>query len=115
MYAPKDKGGLGLPDVRLYSWSFEMVKIAKHWSGTVNGLEWATIEKALAMPFRPICAITQQSKDKQRDCNPVIKRSREVWAKVHKIHKISHHKQQYASLWLNPEVKIVKQFFGEDG
>lgn len=64
MYAPRDKGGLGLPDVRLYSWSFEIVKIAKHWSGTVNGLEWAAIEKALAMPFHPISVITQESKDK---------------------------------------------------
>ena len=109
MYAPKDKGGLGLPDVRLYSWSFEMAKLAKLWSGTVDGLEWAAIEKALAVPFHPMCVITQQSKNKQRDYNPIIKHSWEVWAKVHKMHKISHRKQQYASLWLNPEVKIGKQ------
>ena len=109
LYAPKDKGGLGLPDVRLYSWSFEMVKIAKHWSGTESGLEWAAIEKALAEPFQPITVISQQSTDKERDKNPIIKHSREVWAKVHKIHKVSHYKQQYASLWLNSEVKIGKQ------
>lgn len=86
-----------------------MVKIAKHWSWTVNGLEWAAIEKALSMPFHPICVITQESKDTKRDYNPIIKHSIEVWAKVHKIHKIPHCKQQYASLWLNPEVKIGKQ------
>lgn len=31
---PKEKGGLGLPDLRLYSISFEMAKLAKYWKPT---------------------------------------------------------------------------------
>lgn len=29
--APREKGGMGLPDPRLYSLSFEMVRIVKYW------------------------------------------------------------------------------------
>lgn len=31
MCTPKEKGGLGIPDVRPYSLSFEMAKIINHW------------------------------------------------------------------------------------
>lgn len=30
---PTDRGGLGLPDPRLYYISFEMAKLASHWTG----------------------------------------------------------------------------------
>lgn len=33
----KEKGGLGLPDSRLYAMSFEMAKLDKYWKLTVNG------------------------------------------------------------------------------
>lgn len=109
MCAPKEKGGLGLPDVRLYSLSFEMAKIIHHWRGMGFGLVWANIEKNLAAPFQPIHILSQCLRSKGKDINPVIRHSQEVWAKVHKMHKISHYKQPYASLWHNPEMKIGKQ------
>lgn len=37
--APKEKGGLGLPDPRLYALSFEMAKLAKYWKLTDNRLD----------------------------------------------------------------------------
>lgn len=109
MCAPKEKGGLGLPDVRLYSLAFEMSKIGHHWRGTGAELVWVDMETNLASPFHPMHVLSQCLKNKDKDTNPVIKHSQEVWAKVHKLHKISHYKQMYASLWLNPEIKIGKQ------
>ena len=72
MYAPKDKGGLGLPDVRLYSLSFEMAKIANHCRGSVSGLEWATIEKTIAAPFHPVNVISQHMNDTGNMINPIV-------------------------------------------
>lgn len=107
MCAPKEKGGLGLPDFTLYSLAFETAKITYHWRGNGSELVWANIETNLAAPFHPMHVLSQCLKDK--NINPVIKHSQEVWAKAHKLHKISHYKQLYTSLWLNPEVKIGKQ------
>lgn len=109
LFTPKSKGGLSLPNVRLYNLSFELAKIAKHWSGTVSDLGWVTIEQALATPFHPIQVLAQQVTGLVEDRNPVIQHSRGVWAKIHKLHKLSHYKQQYSSLWLNPELKIDKR------
>lgn len=97
LFAPKDKGGLSLPDVRLYNLNFEMAKIAKHWSGMVSDLNWVTIEQTLATPFHPIQVLSQQVTGLVEYRNPVIKHSREVWDR-----------QPYSSLWLNPELKIGK-------
>ena len=49
----RDKGGLGLPDPRLYYISFEMAKITRHWNKD-NTLEWVAIEYKMALPFSPI-------------------------------------------------------------
>lgn len=73
-----------------------------------SGLVWVNIETDLAAPFWPIHVLSQCSKNKENGIN-LVKHSQEVWAKVHKLHKMSHYKQLYASLWLNPEVKIGKQ------
>lgn len=48
--SPKEKGGLGLPDPRLYAISFEMAKLAKYWKLTDNRFDWMDIEK-LCSPF----------------------------------------------------------------
>lgn len=45
-------GGLGLPDPRLYYISFEMAKLALHWTGKCN-LDWAIIEKSLSLLLHP--------------------------------------------------------------
>lgn len=51
--APKEKGGLGLPDPRLYEISFEMAKLAKYWKRTDNKPDWMEIENELCLPFSP--------------------------------------------------------------
>lgn len=82
---PKEKGGLGLPDSRLYAMSFEMAKLAKYWKLTDNTLDWMDVENQLCSPF--------SAKEKLSQCsdttNPVLIHSRETRAKVHRMHKVS--------------------------
>jgi len=56
--SPRDKGGLGLPNLRLYQISFEMVKIAKHWTKYVK-LDLVAIEKEVCYPFTPLDRLSQ--------------------------------------------------------
>lgn len=39
--SPKDKGGLGLPNMWMYNFSFETAKLAKHWDETDSELDWS--------------------------------------------------------------------------
>lgn len=39
MYAPTGKGGVGLPDLKLYWLSSEMANVVKHWKECENGQE----------------------------------------------------------------------------
>ncbi len=102
MWPPRDKGGLGLPDPRLYYVSFEMAKLAKHWSKD-NQLDWVIIENKLSSPFTPIDRLSQSSRNV---LNPIMSHSKEIWTKIHKMHKLSHCKQIYSSLWHNPMISI---------
>lgn len=38
--------------------------------------------------------------------NPIMSHSVEIWTKMHKMHKLSHCKQIYSSLWHNPMFSI---------
>uniref|UniRef100_A0A9J8CLD1 Reverse transcriptase domain-containing protein n=1 Tax=Cyprinus carpio carpio TaxID=630221 RepID=A0A9J8CLD1_CYPCA len=102
--ASRDKGGLGLPDPRLYQISFEMAKLAKHWNNNTQ-LDWVTIEKTLSWPYSPIEHLSQCL---NTTTNPIMKHSREVWAKIHKMHKLSHCRQPYSSLWYNSAICVGK-------
>lgn len=104
MCAPRDRGGLALPDPRLYYISFEMAKLAKHYK-TDEQLEWITIESKLSSPFTPIDRLSQCS---HNVLNPIMSHSKEIWTKIHKMYKISHCKQVYSSLWHNPLISIGK-------
>ena len=98
----RDKGGLGLPDPRLYYISFEMAKITRHWNKD-NTFEWVAIENKLALPFSPIGRLSQCFLNLP---NPIMAHSKEIWTKVHKMFKLSHCKQSYSSLWYNSMIKI---------
>lgn len=74
--APMEKGGLGLPDPRLYGVSFEMVKLAKYWKTTDSKLDWMEIEKEFCSLFSPKEQLSQRS----NTTNPILVHSREVWA-----------------------------------
>lgn len=39
MWSPKETGGMGLPNVRLYNLSFEMSRLIKHWKGIDQELD----------------------------------------------------------------------------
>lgn len=108
MCALKDKGGLGLPDVKMYDLSFEMAQLAKHWRNTDSDLDWVTFEQSLASPCKPLDILSQRSGLTQ-ESNPVIEHSRYVWCKIHKLLKLSHYRQSYASLWNNPDIRIGKK------
>lgn len=49
----KDKGGLGLPNLRLYHNSFESAKIAKHWIKD-SKLGWGVIHNSMCSLYTPI-------------------------------------------------------------
>ena len=104
MCSPRDKGGLGFPDPRLYYVSFEMAKLVKHWNKD-NQLDWVIIENKLSSPFTPIDRLSQSSGNV---LNPIMSHSKEIWTKIHKMHKLSHCKQIYSSLWHNPMISIGK-------
>uniref|UniRef100_A0A3B4YJP5 Reverse transcriptase domain-containing protein n=1 Tax=Seriola lalandi dorsalis TaxID=1841481 RepID=A0A3B4YJP5_SERLL len=42
-----EKGGLGLPDLRLYYLAFEMAKIARYWQTSGNNVAWTEVEKEI--------------------------------------------------------------------
>ncbi len=93
LISPRDKGGLGLPDVRMYNFSFEMAKLAKHWSETDSELDWIKIEQKLASQFHPISILSKNSGAKW-DSNPVITHSSMSGAKFincARHHIINHH------------------------
>lgn len=86
--SPKEKGGLGLPDPRLYAISSEMAKLAKNWKLTDNRPDWMDIENELCSPFGVKEILSQRSDIK----SPVL----------------VHYVQLYASLWSNPAIHIGK-------
>ena len=81
------EGGLGTarPETILLYVSFEMAKLAKHWNKD-NQLEWTTIENKLSSPFTPIDRLSQSS---HNVLNPIMSHSKEIWTKIHKMHKLS--------------------------
>lgn len=81
-----------------------MAKLAKYWKLTDNRLDWMDIENEWCSPFS-VKEILSQRSDIQ---SPVLVHSREVWAKVHQMYKVSHYVQPYASLWFNPAIHICK-------
>ncbi|MCI4381688.1 hypothetical protein PGIGA_G00254930, partial [Pangasianodon gigas] len=44
LIAPKEKGGLGFPDCRLYHLSFALAKIAKYWNQGKDKTDWMNVE-----------------------------------------------------------------------
>ncbi len=101
---PKERGGLGLPDPRLYGISFEIAKLAKYWKPTENRLDWMDIENELCSPFSPKEKLSQRNDT----TNPILVHSKEIWAKVHQMYRLSHYVQPYASLWSNPAIHVGK-------
>lgn len=110
LYQPKEDGGLSLPNISYYSNSFEMAKLAKHWSGTNMDLDWILIEQELTFPFKPRETLSQTIKQKNDNrMNPILTHSRKTWQDMHKNCKISHNTQKSASIWHNSKIKIGKQ------
>lgn len=81
-----------------------MAKLAKHWEESVNGQEWISIETDVCSTFHPRHKLSQ----KTDTTNPVLIHSSEVWSKVHRMLKLPHQVQTYASLWNNPAIYIDK-------
>ncbi len=79
-------------------------KLAKHWN-TSTQLDWVTIERTLLWPYSPI---EHLSRCLDRNTNPIMKHSREVWVKIHKMLKLSQCKQPYSSLWYKYAICIGK-------
>ena len=92
---------------------FEMVKLAKHWSSYGSHLGWTQIEKEITAPFKAIETLSQNTADNLTGCesNPILYHSRVVWAKLHKMLRISQYRKDYASIWNNPSIKIDRKPF----
>lgn len=59
---PKKGGGPSLPNIKYYSISSEMAKLARDWDGTDSEVDWILIEWQLTSPFKPIEVLAQISK-----------------------------------------------------
>lgn len=53
LYAPREKGGLGLPNPKFYFFSFEVTKLAKYWERNETEQEWLNIETNICAQFNP--------------------------------------------------------------
>ena len=104
MCSPKDRGGLGLPSLRLYHVSFDIAKLAKHWVKD-NNLDWVSIESEMCSPFTTIDRLSQSQ---HGPMNPILSHSKGVWNRIHKMLKIPHLRQPYSSIWHNPTIVIGK-------
>ena len=104
--AHKEEGGLCLPDLRLYYLAFEMAKIARYWQTADSDAAWMEIEKEICWPFKPLQMYSQK---RSNITNPILKHSRDVWTRVHRMFKLTYTLQRYSSLWYNPDVCIGKK------
>lgn len=59
--APRNVGGLVLPDLELYSIAFKMNKLIRHWKSMDSDLGWVKAEKALSGPYNVIQLLSQKS------------------------------------------------------
>lgn len=111
LYESRRNGGLALPNVKLYNIAFEMAKLAKHWASYGSHLGWTHIEEEIRAPSKPIETLSQNVVGNMTGCdgNPIFHHSRVVWAKLHKMLRISQYWQDYASIWNNPSLKIDKK------
>ena len=111
MWSPREIGGMGLPNVRLYNISFEMSRLIKHWKGIDQELSWIKIERELTSPFEPLEVLSHgvTTSGHSYFSNPVLSYSKTVWREIHKMYSISHLRQPYASLWHNPAIRIGKK------
>lgn len=50
--APRRKGDLAPPDMKLYNILFEMNNVARHWAGYDSGHGRTRIERLIAAPFK---------------------------------------------------------------
>lgn len=101
-----EKGGLGLPDLRLYYLAFEMTKIARYWQTIKDKPAWMEVEKNICSPFQPSEILAQR---RSNSSNPILLLSKDVWSRVHKLLNLKHTQQKYSSLWYNPGVCIGKK------
>lgn len=113
LYEPRRKGGLALPNVELYNIAFEMAKLSKHWADCGSLLGWTQIEKEITAPFKPIEILSQTAASNldSLESNFILQHSRAIWAKLHKMLGMSQYRQEYASIWNNPCIKIDKRPF----
>lgn len=97
LYSAKSLGGLSLPRVDWYHWSFSLSQRTK--INTVPNVAptWVHIEKELLAPF-PTEAFVTQLAWPVPDQNPVHRFVRESWKLYHQ-----HFKQ---TLWLTPKASI---------
>lgn len=76
LYAPRDKGGLALPNVELYNISFEVAKLARHWGNYDSHLRWT--QRSITAPFKHIEALSLKIIQRQptEEVNPILQHSR---------------------------------------
>ena len=110
MWSSREVGGLGLPNVKLYNLAFEMTRLSEHWEGTNTELSWIKIEQELVAPFTFVDILSHGRTDVcDHSSNPVMAHAKSVWREVHRMCKVSHWRQSYASLWHNKDLRIGKR------
>lgn len=60
IHTPKERQGLGLPDVELYNVAFALSRMAKHWRREEVEERWVTLERGLTASFGPLHILSQK-------------------------------------------------------
>lgn len=107
LYAAKDGGGLSLPRLDWYHYSFSLVQLPKYNLLSHRVPAWVEIEKDLINSFQIETFVTQAS----YSCNPILEFLRESWKMSYSYIKSNPSLTYEASIWFNSKVRIVKEPF----
>lgn len=110
LYSAKSSGGLSLPRIDWYHWSFSLSQLAKNNMTYNEAPAWVYIEKELIAPFSSEAFLTQSARPIP-DQNPVLKFTRESWKLYHLHSKQTPWLTTRASVWHNTKLRIDKKAF----
>ena len=107
LQATTRKGGLRLPNIKLYQEAFLVAQIVSLLSESMVRPTWVDIEEEINAPFRAADYLSQNT---HLD-NPIMKHTKTVWHSIHQREKSCPYLINSASLWNNPSLKIGGKSF----
>lgn len=102
LYLPFDRGGLKLPNLKLYYWSCQLWT-ASFWFKSHLSLSWVDIERFTStnLPLQLYLYSAKPGKLKKNTDNPFVRNTLYVWHEVHKYLKDISKLSQFTPIWGN--------------